>query len=202
MSTTATIKHDHIELDMTSWLQERTAGAPPELNQCFSDFDVDLTNATVDFSSGSTRLDRLRLFINARAGKSWSNAEFAILHTDTNTGIVSLSDSLLTYRYIDPEHGAVAFVTKITGSTIGNSSAYHDVVLDSEDWRTIQAQIECPNNHNWIYRNGDLIDEFGIHCSPADVFPNGQIITHDNDGASRILCPDCGANCRAGGVPD
>lgn len=201
MGPTATIEYDYIEIDTPTWLQERTAGELGDLNQLFTDFDAALTNATGYFSSAPSRLDRLRLFITARAGKHWSGEEFAIIEADTGTGIVSLSDNVLTYRYTDPEHGSVAFVTEINGSIVGKSCAYTDDTREPSNWSAVEAQIGCPNHHGWTYRNGDLIDETGTFRDPGDVFPAGQIITHDDDGTAQIICPLCRAHCQAGRNP-
>lgn len=199
-TTTATLEFDYIELDTPAWVGERTAGELDDLNVHFANFDAALMDL-VSFYSAPSRLERLRLFISARAGKDWSDAEFAILGTEGDTGIVSLSDNVIVYRYIDPEHGAVAFVTEINGTIIGDSRAYTDVITDSGTWCTIEAQIGCPHHHGWTYRNGHLLDETGTIHDPADIFPEGQIITHDDNGTPRILCPHDGAPCQISASP-
>lgn len=196
MSDGAQIKDGYIEIDTDKWLEERTGGPLDEVTDLYREFDEFVSRQT------SLRLDTVPMFITARCGSEWRDAEFAVIQTPDGGGTVNLSDDMLIHRYIDPIHGPVAFVTTDWQFRAGYTTAYADSGHDSTEWFSYHdANIYCPAGHGWRFHGEDLTDDTGTYQTTRDVFPGGEIVTWDDGldsetyGEYRIICPTCGAKC-------
>lgn len=201
MGKHAHVVFDYIEVNTAAWVQERTGGPLDDLTRQHDTYVSDLKDRARAVAFAFSGVDTLHRFICTRAGEAWALNDAATLEPDTGQGIVSLSESVLIYRYPDPDHGPVAFVIEVDGAGIGSIRAYADTVKDTATWCTVEVQIGCPNGHGWSYRSGELIDTDGSVRNPGDIFPAGQIIIRDNDrrsatrGQYAIVCPQCSAPC-------
>lgn len=202
MGKGVSLNHGYIEIDTDTWLEARTGARLGELTDMYRQFDLAL------HQESRQSLDAVPLFITARAGTEWHSADHAVIQTAGEGAYLSLSHNVIIHRYLDPVFGPVAFVTSTALHTMQQPVAYADTKATADataevtDWYSFdEVQIHCPNAHRWTYRNGDLIDPDGTYQNPRDVFPDGQIVTTDQDsdsdtyGEDRIVCPSCGSPC-------
>jgi hypothetical protein len=196
MGKGAQIQDGYIEVNTNAWLESRTGGELKELTDLYLEFDDAVHQQT------GLSLDIVALFIVARSGADWRDDEFATIYTPDGGGTVNLSDDISVCRYVDPQHGPIAFVTLVNNCREGQPAAYADSGHDSTEWFSYHdVDIFCPDGHGWTYQASRLIDDEGTGHAVTDVFPTGDIVTEDDDmdsdtfGESQIICPTCGQHC-------
>jgi hypothetical protein len=199
MDATATIKAGFIEISTRAWIGQRTGGPLEEMSAHCADFAHDLAQRLRPRLRGLTPLEMIEVFIIARTGLDWADAQ---THARVQLGTqhaLTLSQPIAVHRYHDPEYGPVVITAPAQGGYLtGYPLMYADTTRNPEDWATLAVRISCPRGHEFHYDGTQITSHDAPPWPVEDVFPDARIVTAGDAAAAgswRIMCPTCAAHC-------
>jgi hypothetical protein len=206
-STNVPIDNGALRVDTDAWLDTVTGGTISELTDLAKEFAKALRAELRPRYTNLSAPEIARLFAIARAGTGWLHADhFPVIDTATNNtdAATKLTEDMVIIRYDDPDHGAVALITRYQDPlSYGEPVAYTDAATDSTAWfGWDRITLSCPAGHTWEHDADELSAADGTTVKTSDLFPDG-FVTTDTDrrsptwGRDIIRCPACGAHCTA-----